>query len=119
VKILRKVISGVPAKLATLEIVTTHSPDTRIVTIPLEKVRTKAEELRRGDTIVLEYDRLLNLLENPIEPGYYPIPQPEVLIRIVLLNHTGPVHTFETRARLSTQVSITLPIFTRAVCNKK
>src|SRR5215831_13781678 len=84
-------IASAPAGPAVLKIVAAHMHDSRIFTIPIQHLRTKAEERLARNAVVLENDGLRALLEHPVESRGHSPSTSEVLVSEIRQQLTRPV----------------------------
>src|SRR5271157_3789527 len=87
----REVVAIAGASSAALEVVSGNHHDALVVSEPLEQLLAVGEERRVGDAIVLQNDRLLDLLKHPIDPGRDATGTPEVDRGILALHLARPV----------------------------
>ncbi len=81
------------------EVVAGDRPDALVVAVAVEQLVAVVEEARVRDAVVLEHDRILGPIEDPVEAARHPPPDPEVLGGEVGLDLAVPVDAFDQRPR--------------------
>ena len=69
VKELREVVAVRGPHVTVLEVVSANGNDPIVVTVSTQQLLTEVEKRRIGQTIVLENDRLLEVVKDPLEPA--------------------------------------------------
>src|SRR5258708_4027862 len=71
--------------------------DALVICVAAQELLAVREEARVREAIVLQDDRRLHLVEDPIEPGWYPELETEVLARVLSTDLPVPIDILDHR----------------------